>query len=157
MNKFDHTTKEGREAMAAASNAAAVQMKKDIQARGEAVPCDFWGWFDHVTEAAGSTAVGKIMTAHNYTVSHTGGGCLTWERMIDDKHYLWICDEGNGLGESPDERYLVGCYDSEGAFDQHVCRNLAAALRWCEKRHRDPQRFIDKYQGKFPGGYGRDN
>jgi hypothetical protein len=148
MSRFDHTTKEGREAMAAASNAAAVKAKAEIAARSAKPAFDFFAWFDNVEAEAGATEVGKIMAANGYTVSHTGGGCLCWERTLADGHYLWICDLGNGLGTHPNEEYLVGVYNADGAFDNESASNLGAALAWCAKRATDPARFIAEYQGR---------
>jgi hypothetical protein len=88
------------------------------------------------------SAVGRIMTANGYTVAHTGGGCLCWERTLPGGFYLWICDEGNGLGEVIDQPYLVGCYDRDGAFDNDTAPNLAAAIAWCNQRATDPARYI---------------
>ena len=50
---------------------------------------------------AETTPVGKLMTTCGFTVAHTGGGCLAWERIGDDgKTRFLICDEGQGLGTS---------------------------------------------------------
>jgi uncharacterized membrane-anchored protein len=110
---------------------------------------DFWSRFNEFAAEAKTTKVGKIMTSNNYEVAHTGGGCMCWERIIDDSHYLWICDLMNGLGESPNEEYLVGCYDSEGNFDNASVSNLKAALKWCDERHSDPDRYIAEYSGNY--------
>jgi hypothetical protein len=89
----------------------------------------FWGWYDNVRRTAPMTAVGRIMTAAGYHIAHTGGGCLCWEQTKEDGRYQWICDQGNGLGEKEDERYLVGLYDSEGEIiAQGDVANLQAAL-----------------------------
>jgi hypothetical protein len=100
---------------------------------------NFWAWFDKVTADAAQTAVGKTMTAAGYHVAHTGGGCLVWEKTLSDGGYLWICDAGNGLGESATEPYLVGCYDKEGEIiAQDEMANLHSALEWCHAHLHSP-------------------
>ena len=108
----------------------------------------FFDWLENVHDKAPQSPVGKIMTANNYSISHTGGGCLAWELTIDDSHYLWICDLGNGLGDSVDEHYLVGCYNADGDFDNAECKGIRNALRWCAKRHADPDKYIAAYQAR---------
>lgn len=58
------------------------------------------------------------MRRNNFTPSHTGGGCFTWERMTDDGGYIWITDDsGISLGEWADRnkpRWLIGRYSADG-------------------------------------------
>ena len=93
----------------------------------------FTDWFDRVEREAKDTEVGKLAIAAGYHVSHTGGSCLAWARVVENDRYLWICDEGNGLGNKVDEPYLVGYYDENGeALADATVPNLRAALQWCE-------------------------
>jgi hypothetical protein len=90
----------------------------------------FGEWYDGVKAAAPQTATGRLAVAAGFHVAHTGGGCL-----LDDGRYLWVCDEGNGLGERFDEPFLVGFYDSEGeSIDGDTMPSLKVALEWCECR-----------------------
>jgi len=95
----------------------------------------FWDWYAKVQEDAPKTVVGRIMTDAGYKIAHTGGGCLSWEKILPTGGYLWICDEGNGLGNSETETYLVGRYTVDGeevAFD--ALPNLRDAMAWCRAR-----------------------
>lgn len=95
----------------------------------------FWEVYDRVTAKAKASEVGKIVVAAGYDTAHTGGGCMVWEKVLPNKCYLWICDEGNGLGDTVSEPYLVGLYDMEGnALDGDTVPNLKMALEWCETR-----------------------
>lgn len=95
----------------------------------------FWNWYLNVQKTAPQTPVGKIMTEAGYSIGHTGGGCLVWERNTAGDGYLWICDLGQGLGKSVEESYLVGFYDKEGEIlAQGDVPSLTAALEWCEAR-----------------------
>ncbi len=92
----------------------------------------YWQWFDGVVAKAAETEIGNIMKGAGYAVAHTGGGCLAWEKPLDNGGYLWICDEGNGLGDKIDEPYLVGHYDREGEIvADDSTDNLFAAIAWC--------------------------
>jgi hypothetical protein len=117
---------------------------------------DWFAWFDDVCARALRTRVGKLMTAQGYTIAHTGGGCMCWEKSLEGGFYLWICDEGNGLGDKINETYLVGCYAPDGpdgwdntpeslGFDNDTAPDLHAALAWCALRATDPARFIAEY------------
>ena len=95
----------------------------------------FWAWYDDIQARAPKTIVGKLATSAGFHVAHTGGGCLTWERVFDDGRYLWICDEGNGLGMKPDDPFVVGFYDAEGnTIDDGTVENFATALAWCQAK-----------------------
>src|SRR5262245_32414203 len=95
----------------------------------------FWQWFDSVLQSAPLTEVGKLATAQGFSVAHTGGGCLAWEKVLTDEHYLWICDLGNGLGETVTETYLVGYYNRDAdVLDQGDVEGMPAALAWCQER-----------------------
>lgn len=80
----------------------------------------FFEWFDRVSREARGTPVGEIMLAAGFEVFHAGGGCLAWSKDLADPRgwQILICDEGNGLGNTPDETYLIGLYGADG--DQWV-------------------------------------
>jgi hypothetical protein len=95
---------------------------------------DFFAWFDKVSANAATTEVGKLMLANGFEIMHTGGGCLAWDKPVGETH-LWVCDEGNGLGDKIDELYLVGHYNKDG--DEIAVGDepdLNAALAWCKAR-----------------------
>jgi hypothetical protein len=48
---------------------------------------EFWDWYESVKRTAPMTAVGQRMTAAGYHVAHTGGGCLVWEKVLEDGCY----------------------------------------------------------------------
>jgi hypothetical protein len=95
---------------------------------------NFFDWFDRVRNDAPKTDVGRLATAAGYTIAHTGGGCLCWEKGLPGGRYLWICDEGNGLGDRLDEPYLVGFYTDEAEIIvDGTMHDFPAALAWCEE------------------------
>jgi hypothetical protein len=109
---------------------------------------DFWTWYDRVQQTAPLTAVGKIMTAAGYHVAHTGGGCLTWEQTLEDG-YRWICDDGNGLGETVAETYLVGTYNKDAELiAEGAAPDLHAALAWMEKSDDDKLNEAARWDAK---------
>jgi hypothetical protein len=81
------------------------------------MPRDFWNWLNTVTTEALATDVGQRMQAEGFTVTHTGGGCLAWERTLSHGRYVWITDDDAGLGvDGQSEYFAVGAYDAEGNF-----------------------------------------
>ena len=79
------------------------------------------------------TPLMQRMARDNFTPQHTGGGCMTWERITDDDGYIWITDEsGAGLGAWADRKgagWIVGRYNSEGDFIDVEGVTLAQALK----------------------------
>lgn len=138
-----------------ASPLALVSMEDRLQASDN----KFFDWFSSWVKTASDTEVGKLAIAAGYSVAHTGGGCLCWEHNLSDATYLWICDEGNGLGDSTSETYLVGFYTEDGeVIDDGSVENFAAALAWCDKhikkhqakcQHRDTGRGVCADCGAF--------
>lgn len=58
-----------------------------------------------------------LMSAHGYTAEHTGGGCMAWERPLDDGGYLMITDGDSGLGDWPEieaAQWYVARYNADG-------------------------------------------
>lgn len=86
----------------------------------------FFTWFDAVNANAAKNAAGAFMRDAGYTIAHTGGGCLAWEKKADTAPHwsVWICDEGNGLGiEELGEAFQTAagfmcqlCHDESGEF-----------------------------------------
>jgi hypothetical protein len=90
----------------------------------------FWAWFDRASAEAKETELGKRMTAAGFTVTHTGGGCLAWERTFPDGRYIWLCDEDQELHGQP---VVCGLYDREGdPLAADYCPTWEEALRWAE-------------------------
>ena len=104
------------------------------EAKAVAETSRFHTWFDGVVAKAATTEIGKRMLADGYSVQHTGGGCLAWERQFADGRYVYICDEGNGLGDEMGELYLCGLYDKDGdSIDVDAAQGLDKALDWARE------------------------
>jgi hypothetical protein len=102
---------------------------------------NFANWFNRIERTALGSPVGVVAAAAGFDVTHTGGHCLAWEsghclaweKSLAGGRYLWICDLGNGLGDSIDEHYLVGLYNQDAdVLDEGKVDNLQAALDWCK-------------------------
>ncbi len=65
-------------------------------------------------------ALMRRMRADNFQPQHTGGGCMSWERLTDDNGYIWITDQdGASLGAWADRnkrQWIIGRYNSEADF-----------------------------------------
>ncbi len=60
----------------------------------------FFDWFDPMTAKALTTAAGLFMAPRGFTIMHTGGGCLAWEKQKPDSKWgVWITNEDAGLGD----------------------------------------------------------
>jgi hypothetical protein len=56
----------------------------------------------------------RMMTAHGYTLEHTGGGCRAWHRPVEDG-YLMITDYQLGLtAAASSQEWSVGRYLDDG-------------------------------------------
>lgn len=76
----------------------------------------FFQWFDAVTSEAADTLIGKTMATAGYVVTHTGGGCLAWEKAAEGCNWcVWICEEDSGLGTDESESATIF-----GAMLNHV-------------------------------------
>lgn len=114
---------------------------------------DFWTRLDARFEQAKKSVVGEKMTEAYFHPAHTGGGCAVWELVFDGDggsgNYLWVCDEGNDLGDSLDHPYLVGFYNKDGdILGQDTVPNLQAAIEWCEARS-----IANKWVSRFGMGF----
>jgi hypothetical protein len=97
-------------------------------------------WFDSVCDQAKASPVGKILTAHGFTIQHTGGGCLAWEKCTDT-HYAWITGEdGASLEDDAADpatvTFLCGLYDEDGECDEEMQPTVVgaeAAADWCDR------------------------
>lgn len=94
---------------------------------------NFFAWFDATESAALQSPIGAALTPLGFTVHHTGGGCLAWRKELG-AYYVLICDEGNGLGDRLDEKYLFGLYDSDGEEigEGGTAPDLGAAIKAAE-------------------------
>lgn len=64
----------------------------------------------------------ELLGRNNWQLSHTGGGCMAWERPHDDGGWLWITYNDGGPGEWKDRSkkgWIVGRYSEDG--DYWVC------------------------------------
>jgi hypothetical protein len=77
--------------------------------------------------------VARHMHGLGYEVSHTGGGCMAWRKPVGNGWFWTICDEGNGLGDRPDEPYHAGLYHRDGSFidADELLPSLDDAIAWC--------------------------
>jgi hypothetical protein len=78
-------------------------------------------------------AVFHEMRSLGFEVHHTGGGCMAWRKPVGNGWFWTICDEGNGLGDRPDEPYHAGLYHRDGAFidADELLPSLDDAIAWC--------------------------
>lgn len=80
----------------------------------------FFAWFDGVNAAAVASPIGQLLTPLGYTVGHTGGGCLAWQKKDEATGWcIMICDEENGLGTDIAKdaaEFLVGLHHDDGDF-----------------------------------------
>lgn len=75
---------------------------------------DFFSWFDAKRTEMEALPHGKAMLDKGWTIDHTGGGCLCWAKHAPDGNYVWVCDLDNSLGDSANDKYIVGLYAPEG-------------------------------------------
>lgn len=109
----------------------------------------FWDWFDGVKAKAAASPIGKLALADRWSVAHTGGGCLAWEKVTgpDPDGYpqaLITVDEdapfelfeglpdttftdvlGVGLKDLHTAPFVVGIYSAEG---QWLSRDIAGII-----------------------------
>ena len=82
---------------------------------------DFDAWFANVEKDAADDPRGQEFQSNNFSVQHMGGGCLAWQRHVDDHSWVLITDMG-GTDLFPDENaadelergYIVGYYWNDG-------------------------------------------
>lgn len=92
-----------------------------------------WGAMARVDEPLHAT-----MTAHHFEPQHTGGGCMAWQRVLDDGSFISICIDGCELGEWSDRdkaEWCLGRYDGEdcGFVDCDEPLTLLDALSLAER------------------------
>ncbi len=61
----------------------------------------FFEWFDNVRAEAYSTPIGSIMKIAGFGITHTGGGCLCWERPLHMDRSIIITDSHGALFLNP--------------------------------------------------------
>lgn len=80
----------------------------------------FWIWFDAQTSKAKETTIGQLMASVGFHVTHTGGGCLAWEKSTQGCPWsLWITDESTlGTDRAESERCFGAMliHDDNGDF-----------------------------------------
>jgi hypothetical protein len=100
----------------------------------------WFDWFDTICAKAKASPVGKILTARGFAISHTGGGCLAWEKSTAT-HYAWITGEdGVSLEDDATDpstiEFIVGLYDQDGEIDEGdnpTIIGAVAAADWCDR------------------------
>lgn len=75
----------------------------------------FFDWLD-AKEAAVRPTVSEPLRAAGYVVYHTGGGCLTWYREINEVEYLWISWYDALDGDPEAAEWSVGRYHDDGGW-----------------------------------------
>lgn len=113
-------------------------------------PSRFFAWFDGIKDEAKTTAAGQFMTERGFTVAHTGGGCLAWEKAKPETQWgIWISNEDSGLGldlgaefESKPE-FGVMLQNTEGDFvNGPYGVTIAECLTWAESALVDPDAML---------------
>ena len=89
-------------------------------------------FFDYIARKeaeALATEDGKAFADSNFSVTTTGGGCMAWERYVDDtKWFIWITDSSGSelvLERDIPDCYLIGAYDPDGNWSE--CREAKTA------------------------------
>jgi len=102
----------------------------------------FWTWFDAMRDAAIATEDGKLFHAAGFDLTHTGGGCTAWERVIPDTPYvLWITNSNAGHDLTQEdidyygETWLLGAHElNEGYYTDCLTsfqvRDILAKADW---------------------------
>lgn len=113
----------------------------------------FFAWYDSREAAAIASPIGAALAPLGFTVHHTGGGCLAWRNEMGAAYAL-ICDEGNGLGDTLDEMFLVGLYSTKTGDEiaGSEAPNLAGAI---EKYNSMAAAFAisSKWVARLGGGF----
>ncbi len=103
----------------------------------------FFSAWDKMVAVKTASPVGQRMILDGWHAVHTGGGCACWQKDLPGGYYLWICDEGNGLGDQIDEAYIVALYEPEGEdfidpTGEPDTNDLEKALAWAKAHEADP-------------------
>jgi hypothetical protein len=108
----------------------------------------FWQWFDKMQEAGKTSPAGAILVPAGFSIAHTGGGCLAWERTAGAA-YVWITHGNDTLGDEVDdpeaETWAVGVYSLDGnrfSMAQDVT-GLSAAVELAARMLQDPGAYYD--------------
>jgi hypothetical protein len=105
---------------------------------------------DFTQAVAMASRVGKLMAANGFTIDHTGGGCLAWQKAGKD-HFAWITRDGTDLGADVvdlNERVFdVGLYSQENG-DEFVnpeeLMTANEAIAWCDAALANPDDMIER-------------
>jgi hypothetical protein len=81
------------------------------------------------------------MASRFFAPSHTGGGCMAWERILDDGGWVWVTyNDSLGSWEERDEAvWLVGRYSADGDSWITVQPSTLADALGAATRIPDPQ------------------
>lgn len=102
---------------------------------GRASTSRFWQWFEGVEANARADVNGAFMANNGYSIAHTGGGCLAWEKKAspESQWSVWVVDDDAGLGLD-----LAGAFQTSKTFGAMLC-------------HDDSGEFINGPQGATIG------
>ena len=91
----------------------------------------FFSWYETATEKAKASEVGRFLAdgppSQEWTVDHTGGGCLAWSAALPNGGYAWItCEDGATVPETMADAVYCGVYDNDG--EEIVCREFPSTV-----------------------------
>jgi hypothetical protein len=99
-------------------------IRVSLTARAEAKPASkvdtsgFWKWFDTRKTEIDASNAGQIAKAFGWTVQHTGGHCLAFERKNEKAGtYAYLSDECNDLAADPASPEWGASLSSEATGD----------------------------------------
>lgn len=75
----------------------------------------FFNWLDAQSDEM-SPRVKEFADAHNFSVHHTGGGCLALYRKENDEWYTLLTDDDSSLPTDPDAPHYFGLYHEESEW-----------------------------------------
>jgi hypothetical protein len=79
----------------------------------------YFRWLDETIKGV-RPAVAEPLRKAGFEPQHTGGGCMAWQKTLDDGTTLWISAGGAYLDADPDEpEWYAGRYadDGDGTID----------------------------------------
>jgi hypothetical protein len=87
------------------------------------------------------------MAANGFTIEHTGGGCLAWQKEGKD-FFAWITRDGTELGadvvDLNESVFDVGLYTDDATDFVNPEELMAAneAIAWCDAALANPERYL---------------
>jgi hypothetical protein len=128
----------------------------EMESRLRAHARRFWKWFDRMQEAGKTSPAGRLLVRAGFSIAHTGGGCLAWERTAAAA-YVWIVHGNETLGDEIDDpeatEWAVGVYSMDGnrfSMARDVT-GLSAAIALAARMLQDPEPYYWEPPPKPPG------